>query len=265
MKHVNDESRPFVRIGVAGKYVGMQDTYLSVVRALEHASWKVGVRVFIEWIDCDVTSLDELNARIRELHGVLIPGGFGVRAIEGMITVAAIARNNNIPIFGICLGMQIQLIELARNVIGWRDANSAEFDPTTEHPVVTLSKQQHETSGILGGTMRLGMYEGKFGSPDLKVREYFQQNQSTFKERHRHRYEADLDTVEQLTSAEKIQFDVVGSDMTGQFVEMIQYRNSDEAPYNYGCQFHPEFKSRHTTPHPLFVAFLDQASMLAKT
>jgi CTP synthase len=231
-----------VRIGLIGKYVDLQDAYLSVVESLKHAGFHHGAHVEIDWIQAeDVEGL--LGAgRLADLDGMVIPGGFGPRGIEGKIAAAEHAREEGVPCLGLCLGMQVMTIEYARNVLGMTDANSTEFDPTTDHPVIDLMVHQRDISDK-GGTMRLGAYYAVL-TPGSKVSEAY--GEPVVSERHRHRYE--------FNSNYRARFEASGFVCSGtspdrrlvEFIELVDH------PFWVGTQAHPEFKSRPDRPHPLF-------------
>jgi CTP synthase len=240
-----------VRIGVAGKYVDLQDAYISIYEAIRAAAWALGVRPEIVRIDSE-SSEAELEASLMDCDGILIPGGFGARGIEGKIFSANLARERRIPFFGICLGMQVALIAFARKVCGLSDANSTEFKEKCENPVVDLMLGQ-KTVLDLGGTMRLGSYPMAV-KPGTKGASVYAEGE--VKERHRHRYE--------VNNKYRAKFEEHGLVISGVFeetdlVEMIELKDH---PWYVGCQAHPEFQSRPLKPHPLFHGFL-QASVAA--
>jgi CTP synthase len=238
-----------ITIGIVGKYTKLHDAYYSIVQALTHAGYEIGAEVVIKWIESENLESGDPTAYLRELDGILVPGGFGERGIPGMVLAAQYARENGVPYFGICLGMQISVIEFARDVLGLADANSTEFDEQTPDPVIHLMPDQH---GNLpkGGTMRLGAYpcvaaagsalEAAYGSRDIS-------------ERHRHRYEFNNDYRERY---EKNGMQLVGQSPDGRLVEAVEI---PAHPFFVGVQYHPEFKSRPTRPHPLFKAFTQKA------
>jgi CTP synthase len=238
---VEAATRP-VRIGLIGKYVDLQDAYLSVVESLKHAGFHHGAHVEVDWIQAeDVEGL--LGAgRLADLDGMVIPGGFGPRGIEGKIAAAEHAREHQLPCLGLCLGMQVMTIEYARHVLGLPRANSTEFDPTTDHPVIDLMIQQRDISDK-GGTMRLGAYYAVL-TPGSKVAEAY--GEPVVSERHRHRYE--------FNSNYRARFEASGFLCSGtspdrrlvEFIELVDH------PFWVGTQAHPEFKSRPDRPHPLF-------------
>ena len=238
-----------VTIGLVGKYVQLHDSYLSVVEALNHAGFVCGKKVNIKWIDSDKLTEDNAPAILKDCHGILVPGGFGDRGIAGMIVACKYARENKIPYFGICLGMQIAVIEFARNVLGYTDANSREFDEHSSHPVIDLMPDQQGV--IKGGTMRLGAYPCSIKADTTMYRCY---GEALIKERHRHRYEFNNDYKAQLEAAG---LTVSGTSPNGNIVETVELSERD---FFVGVQFHPEFKSRPNRAHPLFVGFVSAAA-----
>lgn len=256
---IDNTDLPTVTIGIIGKYTGMQDTYLTLVRALEHASFKLKVHLDIKWIDAETfeTSPDQLDPVLSSVNGVLIPGGFGNRGIEGMVMASKWVRENGrIPLFGICLGMQIMLIDVARNVMGWGDANSAEFDPDTKHPIVKKSKKLESK---MGGTMRLGLYDLQLHNTSLKL---FQKNEETLddttSERHRHRYEVNNELFGKIRTNGCVRLGGESEDNVVEIIENVTATASDSV-FSIGCQFHPEYKTKNEKPHWLFVEFLKSA------
>jgi CTP synthase len=239
-----------VKIALVGKYVALQDAYLSVSEALRHSGFHHDCRIEIDWVDSE--SLDSDAAALERLggaDGILIPGGFGGRGIEGKIRAARVAREQRIPYLGICLGMQIAVMEFARHIVGLEGANSTEFDPETPHPVIDLLPEQKEVSD-LGGTMRLGAdpvkIHGGTGARDLY-------GEAVIYERHRHRYEVNLFLRKRLEAAGLI---VSGTSPDERLVEMIELADH---PFFIASQFHPEFKSRPERPAPLFRDFVGAA------
>lgn len=238
-----------VRIGLVGKYVSLHDAYLSVAEALRHAGFYHRTRVEIEWIDSEQITEDLCSQRLCGLDGIIIPGGFGSRGIEGMILCAQYAREHKIPYFGICLGMQVAVMEYARNVAGIPDAGSGEFDEQCPHKVIDFMPGQ---SGEInkGGTLRLGAYPCQIQSGTMMQRCY---GTSVISERHRHRYEVNNDYREQLESRGLV---LSGTSPDGRLVETVELADS---PFYVGVQYHPEFKSRPNNPHPLFKGFIGAA------
>jgi CTP synthase len=240
-----------VRIGVVGKYVALEDAYKSLREALMHGGWAHRVRTSIEWVEAEELDSPEAAAeRLRGVDGVLVPGGFGKRGIQGMVNAIQYARENKVPFFGICLGMQCATIEYARNVVGLADANSTEFDLHTPHRVIYKLR---ELLGVdeMGGTMRLGAWPCKLDPGSFAQRAYGAQE---IHERHRHRYEFNRDYESKLTEAG---LRISGRTPDGAYVEVVEV---PDHPWFVGCQFHPEFKSKPLAPHPLFVAFIAAAS-----
>ena len=238
-----------VRIGLVGKYVKLHDAYLSVAEALRHAGFETGAVVEIEWIDAEGITPETAERQLGGLQGIILPGGFGTRGIEGMILTAQYARTHNIPYFGLCLGMQIAVIEFARNVAGWADANSGEFDENSAHKVIDYLPDQFPDT-LKGGTMRLGSFPCKTAEGTLLNRCY---GQALIHERHRHRYEFNNAYRDALTAAG---LTISGTSPDGAIVETVEL---EKHPFYLGVQFHPEFKSRPNRAHPLFVGFVQAA------
>lgn len=241
-----------VDIAVVGKYVELPDAYLSVAEALRHAGIFHEAKINIRWVysgDLTLASADELLAKA---NGILVPGGFGDRGIEGKIVAAQYAREKQIPYLGICLGMQLAVVELARCLVGMNDANSSEFDHNTSYPVIDLLPEQKEIEEK-GGTMRLGIYPCKM-IEGTKAFEAYQEN--VIYERHRHRYEFNNEYRESLQANGLM---ISGTSPDGRLVEIVELA---EHPWFVGCQFHPEFKSRPNRPHPLFRDFVGAALKL---
>ena len=238
-----------VTIALVGKYVQLHDAYLSVEESLFHAGTACGAVVHIRWIDSETVTPENVAQKLAGCGGVLVPGGFGDRGIEGMIAAARYARENNLPYFGICLGMQIAVIEFARHVLGWADAHSTEMAPKTTHPVIDLMPDQVGVSSK-GGTMRLGQYPCVLAA-DSRARALY--GQAEISERHRHRYEFNNDFRDRITAAGLLP---VGTSPDGRLVEIVE---NPAHPWFVGVQFHPEFKSRPDRPHPLFKGFVAAA------
>jgi CTP synthase len=241
--------RDVARIAVVGKYIDLKDSYKSLVEALAHGGIANEARVDIVWVDAEQIVRDGPAAHFTDVHGILVPGGFGDRGIEGKIAAVRHAREGGVPFFGICLGMQCAVIEFARHVCGLAGANSAEFDADTPHPVIDLLPEQRAVAAK-GGTMRLGLYPVVLAEGSLAARLY---GQSIITERHRHRYEVNNDYLKTL---EKNGIRVSGVWADKQVVEMIEV---PEHPYFVAGQFHPEFRSRPWDPHPLFAGFVRAA------
>lgn len=238
-----------VTIALVGKYVQLHDAYLSVEESLFHAGTACGAVVHIRWIDSETVTPENVAQKLAGCSGVLVPGGFGDRGIEGMIAAARYARESGLPYFGICLGMQIAVIEFARHVLGWADAHSTEMAPQTTHPVIDLMPDQVGVSSK-GGTMRLGQYPCVLAA-DSRARTLY--GQTEISERHRHRYEFNNDFRDRITAAGLLP---TGTSPDGRLVEIVENPNH---PWFVGVQFHPEFKSRPDRPHPLFKGFVAAA------
>ena len=244
------KARPHhVRIGLVGKYVGLHDAYLSVAEALKHAGYAHNTHIRIEWIDSETLTPETYKAALEGLDGILVPGGFGSRGIEGMILAAKYARERMLPYFGICLGMQIAVIEYARGVAGIADANSGEFDEQCRHKVIDFMPGQSENIDK-GGTLRLGAYPCEI-QPDTTMERCY--GARSVSERHRHRYEFNNDFREVLTGSG---LTVSGLSPDGRLVETVELT---DRPFHVGVQFHPEFKSRPNRAHPLFKGFIGAA------
>ena len=246
-----------VNIAMVGKYTGLSDSYLSVIKALQHSAFAVDRKLVIDWIES--TDLDPHNVTekhdeawelLRAADGILVPGGFGNRGVEGKIAAANYARVNNVPYLGVCLGLQIATIEFCRNVLGLENANSTEFDENTPNPAVVFMPEISKTH--MGGTMRLGTKPTPFLVDDCKIRRLYGGAEHV-DERHRHRYEVNPDLIERI-EAEGLVY--VGKDETGQRCEIMELENH---PYYVGTQYHPEFKSRPNRPSPPFLGLLKAA------
>lgn len=239
-----------VKIAVVGKYISLKDAYKSIYEALHHAGIANNVRVNIAMIEAEEFEKQSDNSLLEGVNGILIPGGFGDRGVAGKLKAVKYARENNIPFLGICLGMQCAVIEFARNVLGYKQANSTEFDEKTPQPVIDLMLEQKSITNM-GGTMRLGAYPCKLKKGSKSAKAYGMPNIS---ERHRHRYEFNSKYTEELAAAGLI---VAGTSPDGSLVEIIEI---PELKWFVACQFHPEFKSRPMASHPLFRDFI-KASM----
>ena len=248
VEQIHRATRP-VTIALVGKYTELHDAYLSVAESLFHAGTACGAQVDIRWVDSQHLTAENIADALAGCKGILVPGGFGDRGIEGMILAAQYARENRIPYLGICLGMQIAVIEFARHVTGWMDAHSAEFDSATAHPVIDLMPDQVGVTAK-GGTMRLGKYPCLLTAGTRAQAAY---GQSEIWERHRHRYECSNVFRPAL---EEAGLRIAGTSPDGRLVEMVEL---PEHPWYVGCQFHPEFKSRPDRPHPLFRGFVTAA------
>ncbi|MBN1411452.1 MAG: CTP synthase [Spirochaetales bacterium] len=241
------ESNKTVRIGIVGKYLNLHDSYKSIFEALIHAG--IANKAKIELVKIDSENVEKkagADSCFEGIHGMLIPGGFGERGIEGMITAACYARNHQLPYFGICLGMQIMVIEYARNVLDFKNANSTEFVPQAKYPVISLLEEQIDIK-LYGGTMRLGRSNSKFKENSL-IRQIY--GQESVGERHRHRYEVSNQYRKQLQEGGLI---ISGLTPDEELVESVEWPSH---PWGIGVQFHPEFVSKPTEPHPLFSSFV---------
>jgi CTP synthase len=244
-----DSREDTVHIGFVGKYVDLQDAYKSVYEALRHAGVANGVNVRIHRIEAEDVDAEALDEQLDHMDGVLVPGGFGSRGIEGKIAAAGHARRTKIPYLGICLGLQIAVIEFSRNVCGLAGANSTEFDQQSPHPVIDLMAEQKSIQAM-GGTMRLGAYDCTIREGTRAAEAY---GQMLIRERHRHRYEVNNKYLHQLAEHGLV---ISGVNEQTNLVEMIEL---PDHPWFVGCQFHPEFKSKPLAPHPLFVRFIAAA------
>ncbi len=238
-----------VHVGMVGKYVELRDAYLSVHEALHHAGVHSGCDVQVVWINAEDLGEGRGLDKLGQVDGIVVPGGFGYRGIEGKIVAARYARQHHVPYLGLCLGMQVMVIELARRVLGSDEANSSEFDAATAHPVIDLMPEQRDISD-LGGTMRLGVYPCRLVPGSKAAAAY---GQEMVGERHRHRFELNNAYRDLLTEAGLV---LSGLSPDERLVEIVELA---EHPWMVGSQFHPEFKSRPNRPHPLFRAFLAAA------
>ncbi len=238
-----------VTIGLVGKYVQLHDAYLSVAEALRHAGYFHNTHIKIDWIDSEDITEENCTEKLSALDGIIVPGGFGSRGIEGMILAVKYARENNVPFFGICLGMQISVIEFARNVLGIKDANSGEFDENCKHKIIDFMPGQSEEIAK-GGTLRLGAYPCKINLGTTMEKCY---QKELISERHRHRYELNNDYRDAL---EKGGLTLSGTAPDNSLVETVELTDRD---FYVGVQYHPEFKSRPNRPHPLFKGFVGAA------
>lgn len=248
---VKDLERPEKKVTVAivGKYVSLHDAYLSVAEALKHGGIANRTEVEIRWIDSEEIEQDNSDELLRGVSGILVPGGFGTRGTEGKILAVNYARVNGIPYLGLCLGLQLAIVEFARNVCGLEDANSIELNPDTKHPVIALMPEQNGVTDI-GGTLRLGAYPCRLMEGTKALELY---GTADISERHRHRYEVNNDYRPQLIKAG---LTLSGLSPDGRIVEMIELRSH---PFFVATQAHPEFKSRPDKPHPLFAGFIKAA------
>ena len=238
-----------VSIAIVGKYVALHDAYLSVAEALRHAGYWCGAKVNILWTDSETITENNYEEVLGKADGILVPGGFGNRGIEGKILAAKYARIHDVPYLGICLGMQTAVIEFARNVCGMADANSGEFDPTSKHKVIDFLPDQNDEVDK-GGTLRLGAYPCKV-TEDTTLYKYY--GEKEIYERHRHRYEFNNEFREELIEKGLV---IGGTSPDGYIVETIE---NDKNRFFVGVQFHPEFKSRPNKPHPLFTGLIENA------
>ena len=243
------EDRPKIRIAIVGKYVELQDAYMSVREAVRHASLEARVEAEFLWVHSAELEKDKGWDELKRAHGIIVPGGFGSRGIEGKIAAAHYARENQIPYLGLCLGMQVMVIEFGRHVLGTEDANSTEFDRNTSHPVIDLLPEQRGI-GEMGGTMRLGLYPCDLVEGTLARTVY--QTESV-NERHRHRYEFN-NTYREILAEHGMVYSGLSPD--GRLVEIAEL---SDHPFMIGSQFHPEFLSRPNRPHPLFAGFVQAA------
>ena len=244
-----EQATSTVRIGIIGKYVSLPDAYMSVVEALRHGGYHHGAEIDIDWIQAEDVEGLLAEGRLSHLDGMIIPGGFGERGIEGKIAAAQFAREHEIPCLGICLGLQVMVTEFCRNQLGLTGANSREFDPTTLHPVVDLMDSQREVTD-LGGTMRLGLYPARLAEGSSVAQLY---GEALVYERHRHRYEVNNDYRAQMED-QGLQCSGISPD--GRLVEFIEL---DSHPFWVGTQAHPEFMSRPDRPAPLFRGLVEAA------
>jgi CTP synthase len=243
IKHLDGE----VNIALVGKYVKLHDAYLSVSESLKHAGYFHKKHINIKWIDAEKVDQSNIELAVKDCHGILVPGGFGARATQGKLAAITYAREHNIPFFGICYGMQLAVVEYARNVLNITDANSTEIDPDTKEPVISLQRGRLSDED-LGGTLRLGLYECELKKGSKAYKAY---DKNIIKERHRHRYEFNntyLDVFEQSKMM------ISGFNGKHHLVEMVELKDH---PWFIAVQFHPEFLSRPLRPHPLFRDFIE--------
>ena len=242
-KHLSDS----VNIALVGKYISLHDAYLSVVEALKHAGIFHRAQINIKWVDSEFLTIENVTETFKDVDGILVPGGFGDRGIDGKIEAIKYARENNIPFLGLCLGMQLSIIEFTRNIIGYKDAHSVELLPETTHPVIHLMSDQDGVEEI-GGTLRLGSYPCVL---DKTSKAYELYGEEVIQERHRHRYEVNNDYRQILVDNG---MKLSGMSPDGRIVEMIELESH---PWFVGTQAHPELKSRPNRPHPLFKGFVE--------
>ena len=241
-----DNLKEDVRIALVGKYVELHDAYISVVESLKHAGYKNNAKVKIDWIQSEDITEENVHEYLKDADGILVPGGFGDRGVEGKITTIKYARENKVPFFGICLGMQLAAVEFARNVCGLTGAHSSELDPNTPYPIINLLADQ-ENVVEMGGTLRLGSYPCTLAEGSVAHKEYGEIN---ITERHRHRYEFNNFYRDRLTDKGMV---LSGVSPDGKLVEIVEI---PEHPWFVAGQFHPEFKSRPEKAHPLFAGFI---------
>lgn len=237
-----------VRVALVGKYTQLHDAYISVVEALKHGAVANNATVDIKWIDSETVTKENVSELLGDVSGIIVPGGFGNRGIDGMLHSIEYARENKIPYLGLCLGMQLSIVEFSRDVIGYTDAHSSELDPSTTHPVIHLMADQDGVEDI-GGTLRLGSYPCNLDENSIAFELY---KEKTIHERHRHRYEVNNYYREELAKHGMI---LSGISPDGRIVEMIELKREDH-PWFVATQAHPEFKSRPNRPHPLFAGFI---------
>lgn len=249
VKNLMQDNEKTITISLVGKYVALHDAYISIVESLKHGGIANYTNVNINWVNSEDVTSETAEKYLKDSDGILVPGGFGDRGIEGKIYAAQYAREHNIPYFGICLGMQIAVIEYARNVLGFKDANSSEINPNTSYPVIDLMPEQQDVED-LGGTMRLGLYPCKLTSDTLGQAIY---NSDLIYERHRHRYEFNNVYRQQFIDNGLV---ICGQSPDDRLVEMVEVPANK---WHLGVQFHPEFKSRPNRPHPLFASFIKAA------
>ena len=247
-KYENTDKKK-VNIAIVGKYVKLEYSYLSVVESIKHAAYENGVKANIKFIDCETVTSKNAKEKLQGIDGIIVPGGFGGRGIEGKIQTVKYARENNIPFLGICLGMQMAVVEFARDILNIKDANSLEFDEKTKNPVIHIMESQKNITKK-GGTMRLGAYPCILKKSSLASKLYKTEEIS---ERHRHRYEFNNEYRKEM---EDNGMTISGTSPDGELVEIIEIKNH---PYFIASQFHPELKSRPDKPHPLFVGLLKAA------
>ena len=240
------EQRPTLRIALVGKYVELHDAYISVVEALEHAALENGVDVEIDWINSETVTAEEMETHLRKANGVVVPGGFGSRGVEGKIAAVRYAREHQLPYFGLCYGLHMMVIEASRALLGYEDANTTEIDNSTSHPVIDIMPDQKDVE--MGGTMRLGLWECKLKDNSTAQDAY---DHRTIFERHRHRWEVNNAYLPEL---ESVGLSVSGVNPGSGLAEIMEYTDH---PFFVGVQFHPELRSRPNRPHPLFVKFIE--------
>lgn len=238
-----------VTIALVGKYTQLHDAYISVVEALKHGGIPQHATVTIQWVDSETVNAENVSEILHGINGLLVPGGFGDRGIEGMIDAIRYARENSIPFLGLCLGMQLSIVEFVRNVVGYNDAHSIELNPNTTHPVIALMPDQNGVEDI-GGTLRLGSYPCHL---DTASKAYQLYSEETIHERHRHRYEVNNDYRAAVVEKGML---LSGLSPDGRIVEMVEIPSH---PFFLATQAHPELKSRPNRPHPLFRGLVEAA------
>lgn len=236
-------------IALVGKYVELPDAYISVVEALKHAGYSFNADVEVKWVNSEFITSSNVQEQLQDADGILVPGGFGDRGIEGKIEAIRYAREHRVPFLGICLGMQLATVEFARNVLGLNGAHSAEINPSTPHPIIDLLPEQKEVSD-LGGTLRLGIYPSRLKEGSRALEAY---GEEVIYERHRHRFEFNNHYRDQMEAAG---FNFSGTSPDGRLIEIIEV---EDHPWFVASQFHPEFKSRPTRPQELFYGFVGAA------
>ena len=236
-----------VTVALVGKYTQLHDAYISVVEALKHGGIFSRATVNIKWVDSELVTADNVDEILGDVSGILVPGGFGNRGIDGMLEAIKYARTHNIPFLGLCLGMQLSIVEFARDVIGYNDAHSAELNPDTTHPVIHIMPEQIDVENI-GGTLRLGSYPCVLNKDSKAYKLY---GSEEIQERHRHRYEVNNDYRDVLTQNGML---LSGLSPDGRIVEMVEI---PDHPWFIATQAHPELKSRPNRPHPLFRGFIE--------
>jgi CTP synthase len=253
--HIKKPKPSTITVGIVGKYVELEDAYISVYEALKHAATQQDCEVNIEWISSETLQRLQNVECLENLDGIVVPGGFGERGIEGKILAARFARLRQVPYLGLCLGLQVMVIELARDLFESDSPNSTEFNPTTNHPVIDLMPDQRDIAD-LGGTMRLGSYPCQLIAGTKAASAY---NAEIIYERHRHRFEFNNEYRQRLGEAGLV---LSGLSPDGRLVEITEIRDH---PFMVGSQFHPEFRSRPTRPHPLFATFVKVAQQRIQT
>jgi CTP synthase len=244
VEHIQQDKKT-IRIGLVGKYVELHDAYISVTESLMHAGLQHNVDVEVVWINSETATGEDMERELRKVSGVVVPGGFGPRGIEGKVHAVQFARERGIPYLGLCYGLHMAVIEVARNLLGLEGANSTEIDPQTPHPVIDLMPGQHGVE--MGGTMRLGLWPCQL-KPGTKAADAY--GTGIVQERHRHRFEVNNAYRDQLESAGMI---VSGASPDNHLAEIMEFRDH---PFFVGVQFHPELRSRPNRPHPLFLDFI---------